>query len=203
MVCPGFLLNYLEGNESGEGFLRSLMHEMGHVVGIMPEGVSDVFYMQNNYENLSKCFLKHHTDDLAGMGYRWKAQFKDPSCVAGAFRETFEAINNFKAVLLAQKDHLALLRWKAYAPEISACYWGSQAMLEYIRGKGDISYNEKMEILRNNYGRFCDMPDTEDHPGENFRIGVSLRFAPGVNKLMGCMPNKLQPECGLAGPKYE
>ncbi|MBI3556935.1 MAG: hypothetical protein HY074_11780 [Deltaproteobacteria bacterium] len=94
----------------------------------------------------------------------------------------------------------AVVEVKAYMSEISADYWGSEVLAEYLKNQSDP--REKLKILQEAVQDLCGTPDVDNvHPSGEFRIRNLVRSNPKIHAAIGCPvpPPTAKPACNLEG----
>ncbi len=94
----------------------------------------------------------------------------------------------------------AVVSVKAYMGEISADYWGSQVLADYLVGLSNPA--EKIKILQDAVQDLCGTPDEDNvHPSGEFRIRNLVRSNPKIHAAIGCLPPPAtaKPACNLEG----
>jgi hypothetical protein len=97
------------------------------------------------------------------------------------------------AAQLGQPDRL-----EDYLPEVTADYWGTEAIVRYMRDRAPTPH-KKFVVLKRVLDDLCDTPDDGTHPSGQWRID-GARMNLELHRLLGCPPPRDASRfCTLAG----
>ena len=168
VVCPGLLLSAWGEGRNDLYNLYNLIMVLGHEWGHH----FDSKWFPLVYARYRSCLVASYSDGLS-----------DPGPTSASIAEQLP-------------QRVAERKVDSHLREITADYWGTQALLEYVNSIwGPLDFLGRLDLLRQAYGALCWSPDASGHPTGSYRVGVLLPNAPGVSRAMGCKAGR--PVCTL------
>jgi len=175
---------------------------LGHLVGAIGAGSDST---SNFYNNLQ--VLAHEMAHFIDYGDYPELYGPYIGCLTDHYAMELPRPAGWTSTMTWMANHASTIdahvRVTDRAVELTADYWATQTVLEYLREEGrSFSYEDKVRVLRESYAGYCSSPAGNDHPPGRFRVETLLGRDFGIQEIMQCsgLPlANLTPSCTLHG----